>query len=193
MAQRFNELVQQLHAIVWEGDPETFRAILVSGYAEELLGYPIERWLTDPGFWVDHIHPEDREATLSSLRASFREGRNSELEYRMIAADGRAIWFRDLFQVARDARGRAREEAALREAAEAVNIHFTVEAVVQQIARSAVTTTNADGAFVEKVDIERHQVEVVAAAGERAPATGDRLPTPAPSPKRCSNTASPRS
>ena len=70
---------------------------------------------------------------------------------------------------------RAREEAALREAAEAISVHFTVEAVVRQIAQSALTATNADGAFVEKLDIRRGELEVVAVAGELTPALEARI------------------
>jgi PAS domain S-box-containing protein len=85
-----------------------------------------------------------------------------------------------LYEKAKQSRGeaerRAREEEALREAAGAVNAAFTSEDVIRRIAESALTATNADGAYVEHIDIGRGEVEVVAVAGERAPPLGGRLP-----------------
>lgn len=68
-----------------------------------------------------------------------------------------------------EAERRAREEAALREAAGAVAASFTVEEVIQQIAGSAIVATNADAAFVERVDETGTESRIVAAAGELAP------------------------
>ena len=45
--QRYRELVEGLDAIVWEADPNTWQFTFVSPQAEEILGYPISRWLTD--------------------------------------------------------------------------------------------------------------------------------------------------
>lgn len=75
-----------------------------------------------------------------------------------------------------EAERRAREETALRQAAEAVGASFTEDEVIRQIARSAVEATGADAAFVKRIDIERGQVEVVSAAGENTPPRGDRRP-----------------
>ena len=47
--------------IVWEVDAATFRFTFVSLQVERVLGYPIEKWLGDPGFCVNHIHPDDRD------------------------------------------------------------------------------------------------------------------------------------
>lgn len=71
---------------------------------------------------------------------------------------------------------RAREEAALRQAAEAISEHFTVPAVVHQIAQSAPPATNAEGAFVEQLDVVRREVEVVATSVNLVPHLHARLP-----------------
>lgn len=77
-----------------------------------------------------------------------------------------------------EAERRAREETALRDAAGAVTASFTVEEVIQQISRSALTATNSDGAFVERICEGAGHVEVVAAAGESSPPVGYRHPFP---------------
>ena len=59
--QRFQDLVNSVEGIVWEADATTFQFLFVSDQAERILGYPVERWLSEPTFWKDHLHPDDRE------------------------------------------------------------------------------------------------------------------------------------
>ncbi len=99
LEQRYQELVEGLDAIVWEADFKTTQFTYVNAYAEKLLGYPLSQWLSEPTFWHDHIHPEDRERTVSSCREASLRGENHVCEYRTIAADGRAVWLRDVITV----------------------------------------------------------------------------------------------
>jgi PAS domain S-box-containing protein len=109
---RFRELLQTLDAIVWEADPATLRFTFVSRYAEVMLGYPVERWLSEPSFWRDLIHPDDRE-TAATVRARILAGHGHELEYRVVAADRRVLWVRDVVHVERDRSGRPRRLAGV--------------------------------------------------------------------------------
>jgi len=104
--QRFRELVQDLHAIVWEANADTLLFTFVSQRAVNILGYPAEQWLTEPDFWARHMHPDDRDWALGLLREASAEGRDHEFEYRMIAADGRVVWLWDKVRVLRGADGR---------------------------------------------------------------------------------------
>jgi len=100
-ADRYRQLVLGLsNTIVWEADPDTLRLTFVSPAAEALLGYPIAQWLTEENFWIDHIHPDDREKVLVYCRQEIQAGRDHQLEYRLIAADGRTVWLRDRAYVA---------------------------------------------------------------------------------------------
>ncbi len=92
---QYEELVNSVDGIVWEADARTFQFSFVSQQAERILGYPAERWITEPTFWKDRIHPEDREWAVSFCIKATVEKRPHQFEYRMIAADGRAVWFRD--------------------------------------------------------------------------------------------------
>jgi len=96
---QYASLVDSLESIVWEADPRTFQFYFVSRQAEKLLGYPVERWLADRTFWQDHIHPADRDWALNYCVTATRELRAHDFEYRMIAADGRVVWLRDLVSV----------------------------------------------------------------------------------------------
>lgn len=96
---RYEELVHTVNGIVWEADAETFVFTFVSKQAEAILGYSLDRWTADPKFWAEHIHPEDREWVVASCTKATAEKRTNDLEYRMIAADGRTVWVRDLVTV----------------------------------------------------------------------------------------------
>ena len=99
---QFRKLVQSQSAIVWRADPVSLRFLFVSDEAESLLGYPIEQWLNDADFCKHHLHKDDRE-NIMSLRPSFiSKPINHEVEFRMIAADGRSVWLRNFVDVTRE-------------------------------------------------------------------------------------------
>jgi PAS domain S-box-containing protein len=60
-----------------------------------MLGYPTARWIDEPTFWADHIHPDDRAWCVAFCIRATAERRDHEMEYRMIAADGRVVWLHD--------------------------------------------------------------------------------------------------
>src|SRR6266849_3450216 len=97
--QRFRDLVNSVEGIVWEADVPSFQFLFISKQAERVLGYPVERWLSEPTFWKDHVHHDDREWALQFCQTATTEKRDHDFEYRMIAADGRVVLLRDLVTV----------------------------------------------------------------------------------------------
>jgi two-component system, cell cycle sensor histidine kinase and response regulator CckA len=67
----------------------------VSPQIEEYLGYTAEEWLADPANWIKHVHAEDRELVLAEEKRIEKTGDAFFAEYRMVARDGRVVWFRD--------------------------------------------------------------------------------------------------
>ncbi|HEX8409263.1 MAG TPA: PAS domain S-box protein, partial [Thermoanaerobaculia bacterium] len=96
--ERRSRLVDALPAIAWSACAQTFRFSYVSPASQTLLGYPPERWLDEPAFWTEHLHPDDRHVP-TLCHCETLAGRNHELVYRMIAADGRTVWLRDYVNV----------------------------------------------------------------------------------------------
>ena len=96
---RRESLVNSIDGIVWEADPLSRQFTFVSQRAASLLGYSLDPWLAEPSFWMDHIHPDDRERIVRYDSCETAAGRDHVLEYRMLAADGRAVWLRDLVSV----------------------------------------------------------------------------------------------
>lgn len=88
---RFRTLVEGTDVILWEFDPGTGACQYISPQAAR-LGYPLHAW-SQPGFWEEHIHPEDRTGTAATARECIAAGRNHRLQYRFLAADGRLVWF----------------------------------------------------------------------------------------------------
>jgi PAS domain S-box-containing protein len=97
--QNYVTLVNSLDGIVWEADAQTFAFSFVSPQAERMLGYSLTRWTTEPTFWKDHIHPDDREWATSFCINATRAKRPHDFEYRMVAADGRIVWVHDVVTV----------------------------------------------------------------------------------------------
>jgi PAS domain S-box-containing protein len=93
-------LVESLGGIVWMADAQSLRFSFVSPQAERILGYPPAQWLAEPDFWRAHTHPADLEWTAASCRDALRRGRDHVFEYRMLAADGRVVWLRDVVTLA---------------------------------------------------------------------------------------------
>src|SRR6478735_4671190 len=98
LEQRYKELVANIDGIVWEADARTFRYTFVSEQAVRMLGYPREEWL-ELGFWESHVHPDDRDAALAYCAECTAKLANHDLEYRMVAADGRTVWLHDVISV----------------------------------------------------------------------------------------------
>jgi diguanylate cyclase (GGDEF)-like protein/PAS domain S-box-containing protein len=99
-------LLGDVDAIVWEATPSPCRFTYVSGRALDILGYTPRAWEDDDRFWHDHLHPDDREWVLAEDGQAILEGRDHELEYRMIASDGRVVHLRDLVTVVTDNNGK---------------------------------------------------------------------------------------
>jgi PAS domain S-box-containing protein len=97
--QRLNSgLVDAIDGIVWETDAN-FHFTFVSKQAERLAGYPVQQWMQEPDFWLKHLHPEDRTWAPAYCMKATLECRPHEFEYRMLTADGRTIWLRDIVNV----------------------------------------------------------------------------------------------
>jgi len=95
---RRSRLLDAMPAIAWSASASTFRFTYVNPAAEKLLGYPVERWLEEPDFWSRHLHPEDG-FVASLCHNETLAGRDHELVYRMVAADGSSVWLRDYVNV----------------------------------------------------------------------------------------------
>ncbi|MGH2529811.1 MAG: PAS domain-containing protein [Actinomycetota bacterium] len=106
--EKYRALVENLPAVVYLVAPDDDRRTLyVSPQVERALGYPRGEWLDQPDIWMELLHPDDREQTLAAHDVANETGKPWSREYRLIASDGRAVWFRDVATLVRDRDGRA--------------------------------------------------------------------------------------
>ena len=104
--QKYGALVEQIPAIVYtDVADDEMSTSYVSPQIEELLGITPQEYIEDADLWRKHLHPDDRDDAM----ATYLEGRDSgepfTFEYRLIARDGRIVWFSDSAIVIRDPAG----------------------------------------------------------------------------------------
>lgn len=104
----YHELIGSLDAIVWEADAATFQFTFVSPQAERTLGYPPEAWMAED-FWMKILHPDDLDEAVQTCLAGLREGRDTQFEYRVVAANGSTRWICDVVRLVRDEGGVVRQ------------------------------------------------------------------------------------
>jgi len=104
---RYRTLVEQLPLITYIDSPYSAdeAADFISPQVETLLGYTQEEWFSHPNFYVEHLHPHDRERVRSRQRAARETGTPLEIEYRFLAKDGSYVWLWDSYTVVRDESG----------------------------------------------------------------------------------------
>jgi PAS domain S-box-containing protein len=96
----YRALVEQIPAITYTQTPDPdsptgFRDVYISPQTTSILGYTPYEWQIDPELWIRLTHPEDRDRVVANDRGAARSGTHFSEEYRMIARDGRVVWFRD--------------------------------------------------------------------------------------------------
>ncbi|MBK9260653.1 MAG: PAS domain-containing protein [Polyangiaceae bacterium] len=103
--ERFNAFTSTLPGISWEtwGRPDEVAASYVSPSVEAITGYGMERWQSQAGFWLELVHPDDKEKAKREIQA-LAAGNSTEgvQEYRWILANGEVIWMHVRFTILRD-------------------------------------------------------------------------------------------
>jgi diguanylate cyclase (GGDEF)-like protein/PAS domain S-box-containing protein len=103
---RYRAVVEQIPAIVYtDVVDDTMTTIYVSPQIEELLGILPEEYIADPDLWAKQLHPDDKEHAVQSYLEGRASGEPFSFEYRLLARDGRVVWFRDSAVVGNDRAG----------------------------------------------------------------------------------------
>ncbi|MGB7767672.1 MAG: PAS domain S-box protein [Verrucomicrobiia bacterium] len=86
--ERFKWIARATNDVFWDWDLETNAAWRSEG-AGENFGYPPDELVSDVNFWVNRIHPDDRDRVHESIQAAIRNGQEFwREEYRFLCKDG---------------------------------------------------------------------------------------------------------
>ncbi|HTB13332.1 MAG TPA: PAS domain S-box protein [Bryobacteraceae bacterium] len=91
---RYRVLLDQIPAVVFmayldQGIGEAY----VSPQIEAALGFSQKEWLEDPVRWYRQIHPDDKDRWSTEAADMFFSGTPLRSAYRVMARDGRVVWF----------------------------------------------------------------------------------------------------
>jgi PAS domain S-box-containing protein len=90
----YRTLLEQIPAVVFMARLEDgLSEAYVSPHIETILGFSRAEWLDDPIRWYYQIHPDDRERWSVEAAAFVFSGKPLRSLYRVLARDGRVVWF----------------------------------------------------------------------------------------------------
>jgi PAS domain S-box-containing protein len=107
MEAKYRALVEQIPAVVFmayldKGIGEAY----VSPEIETALGFSQSEWLEDPVRWYEQIHPDDKRRWSEEAAEMFLSGKPLRSAYRVIARDGRVLWFQCEAKMIRNEEGK---------------------------------------------------------------------------------------
>ena len=89
----YRSLVEKLPLINYVAElGRPSRTVYISPQVKSLLGFTPEQWISDPLLWLRQVHPEDRDRVEREVRANDERGEPTEIEYRILTADGKVRW-----------------------------------------------------------------------------------------------------
>jgi len=92
--QRYRQLTDSVQVILWRAAAGSTEFSYINKEAEDLLGYPVWEWTATPSFWMNHLHPADRQSAQAHCKAAADGLGAQRFEHRMLAADGKVVWLR---------------------------------------------------------------------------------------------------
>jgi two-component system cell cycle sensor histidine kinase/response regulator CckA len=94
--ERYRTLVEQVPLVIYVDRLDDVSSnVYTSPQVGAILGYDAAEWQDNPSMFVELLHPDDRERVLAEHARVRDSGEPLETEYRLVARDGRVVWFRD--------------------------------------------------------------------------------------------------
>lgn len=91
--EKFDTLLESLQDVVWSADADG-RIQFINSAGERLYGRRVAELAANPAFWLEVVHPDDRDRARDSNSVLMQTG-SSSLEYRIIRPDGSVRWISD--------------------------------------------------------------------------------------------------
>jgi two-component system sensor histidine kinase/response regulator len=103
----YRTLMEQIPAVVFMASLDSGLArCYVSPQIESLLGFTQAEWIEDPILWYQQLHPDDRNRWSVEAAQMFLTGQSLDSIYRVVARNGKTIWFQCSVKMVRRPDGR---------------------------------------------------------------------------------------
>jgi len=183
---KYHRLVEQIKAVIYTSASSGISSPLyMSPQVKDLFGYSVDEWVSEPGFWLKLINPDDRKTVLAEFNRANQTREPLSIEYRMIAQDGRVVWIHDDSQPFKDETGltqywngfiyditdrkqseealnrRAKELQALYETSLEINTQNNLNNLLQSIVARAATLLGAQMGGLYLVGRDGESLELV--------------------------------
>jgi len=107
--QNLDEILKESITVVYRCEPSgDYPATFISENIKRQLGYEPEQFTKEPGFWANHIHPDDRNHVFSNLGMLFENGYHSH-EYRFLNGHGDYVWVHDELRLIKGDNGQVKD------------------------------------------------------------------------------------
>jgi hypothetical protein len=92
---KYKALAEQIPAVIFVAplDTDGLSEAYVSPQIETILAFTQEEWLADPLLWYQRVHAEDKNRCSVEAASLFLSGTPLRSVYRVLARDGRVVWF----------------------------------------------------------------------------------------------------
>jgi PAS domain S-box-containing protein len=110
LQERLEFLLDSSPAVIYSRHPQIPEQItVISENVAQILGYAAETWIQNSTLWIEHLHPEDREAVLTQFAQlcdpDTMADQSHRWEYRLRHARGHYVWICDELQLVLDSGG----------------------------------------------------------------------------------------
>lgn len=101
----FSLIIDELPAVVFIADCETFETKYINSYIYNLTGFTAKEWMADPRLWEKQVHPDDLPRVKQQL-SSLKQQETVTTEYRLADKDNNYRWIRDFNQIKKNDEGK---------------------------------------------------------------------------------------
>lgn len=146
--------------------------LLWSGRIEPMFGFPPGRFAGTYETFLQCVHPEDRPLVVDSVSAAVQQGRDYQVEHRILWPDGTVRWIAETGDVIRDASGAAvRMVGVVQDVTERkkaqIEIHKLNEQLEQRVIERTAELTEANRQLREEMRRRKRLEQEILAISER--------------------------